>query len=94
MDTVNQYYTFECSECGNIAALDFLGGMAARHCPECGAFLGGRPDAQIAVIEQRKEGFYECFDCGHTFGYASGFDDHRFETPSCTSCGSDNTGRV
>lgn len=94
---IEQYFSFECDQCGEVTTLDaptlttatFIGGMAGRRCPDCGTILAGEPEAVIDRVPTPERGLYECFECGHTFGYAAGFD-NQTETPNCTSCGSDN----
>lgn len=92
---IEQYFTYECDECGEIVTLDMLGGMMVRRCPKCSSILTGEPDAQLLMPETpATQGFYECYECGHTFGYAATGNENPYEEPNCTKCGSENTAEV
>lgn len=92
---LQNFVGYTCETCGNTWDQDFQLIASGVQCPECGTLQEDGPDVQMIVGDVKEEnGVYECFACGHTFGYSATKHENPDETPNCTHCGSSNVGNI
>lgn len=97
METEQEIYAgYVCDSCGEAFEMKRPVYAMNIHCPECGEmFPSAEPSTQIAVVNTPiQQGFYECFDCGHLFGYSATELENTDSVPNCTECGSEETGLI
>jgi len=87
-----RYYGYTCEYCEQTFTVQRPQADELVHCPECGEVITSEPQTFFIVTDTNVEqGFYECFDCGHLFGYSATELENTNSVPNCTECGSDNT---
>lgn len=92
--TVTRYTVLTCPNCEHTFATTHTGMLGPPRCPECGEHIE-EADGIVDVANTRDtQGFFECFDCGHTFGYYDAGNEYMTGTPNCPHCSSDNVSRV
>lgn len=95
MFQLQNYVGFTCDACGHTWEQDFRTVASGVQCPECKTLQDDGPDMQVIFGELPEEnGRYECYACGHTFGYTASRNENPDETPDCTHCSSSNVGRI
>lgn len=92
---VEQYFVYQCEACDGTVSLSSADPVTVQTCPNCGTPITGDPQGIVERQHTRgTRGLYECFDCGHSFGYADPGNEHHSVEPNCPKCASDNVSRI
>lgn len=87
-----RFIGYVCDECDTPFTVARPKTYALVHCPECNEIITSTPNARFAVNDTNiEQGFYQCFECGHMFGYSATELENKDSVPNCTECGADNT---
>ncbi len=94
MQETKRFAVYVCQNCGEVNEIRTTG-MFIPRCQECGEYME-EPDAFVDVFDDGStQGFFECFNCGHTFGYAdAGIEDETGDDIVCPRCTSEEVSRV